>query len=143
MHIISESPTGLIYGWDSVDQIPSDHRRLTEEEVYVHINPPKTEHDLYLVWKASRQAAVDAIVVTTSKGNAFDGHELAQARMARAVMIAVEGETMPWILADNTVVIVDKEELSEALRLAGTRQTELWMPESYWESTTPTETEEP
>lgn len=116
--------------------ISPEMRPMTSEEVEAHLNPAATEEQLYLKWKAKRQAAVDSMVVVTSKGNAFDGHELAQARMARAVMLAVEGETTPWILADNTVVLVDKAELQEALRLAGARQTELWMPDSYWESVT-------
>lgn len=116
--------------------ITGDMRPLTDEELGAHLNPQPTPEQLYEQWKAQRQQAVDSIVVTTSKGNAFDGYELAQARMARAIMIANPEETTPWILADNTVVQVDVAELSEALRLAGLRQTELWIPPAQEPETT-------
>lgn len=111
-------------------------RQLTDEELEAHLNPQPTPEQLYQQWKAQRQAAVDSIVVVTTAGNAFDGHELAQARMARAIMIANPEETTPWILADNTVVQVDVGELSEALRLASLRQTELWIPPAQEPETT-------
>ena len=116
--------------------ITPEMRELTAEEVQAHLHPAPTDEQLYQQWKAQRQAAVDSIVVITTAGNAFDGHELAQARMARAIMLANPEETTPWILADNTVVQVDVAELSEALRLAGLRQTELWIPPAQEPETT-------
>lgn len=33
MHIQSQGPGGKVWGWHSVDEIPADHRRLTDEEI--------------------------------------------------------------------------------------------------------------
>lgn len=77
--------------------------------------------------KAKRQAEIDAIIVTTAAGNSFDGDEASQTRMTRAITSLQPGETMPWVLADNVAADVSKEELQEALRLAGTVQTEIWL----------------
>lgn len=77
--------------------------------------------------KQERAQAVADIVVTTTAGNAFDGHEDAQNRMARALLGLSDTDTMPWVLADNTIVQVTKAELQEALRLSGTALAELWV----------------
>lgn len=77
--------------------------------------------------KAKRQAEIDSIIVTTAAGNSFDGDEASQTRMTRAITSLQPGETMPWVLADNVAADVSKEELQEALRLAGTVQTEIWL----------------
>lgn len=77
--------------------------------------------------KKERAAAVAAITVTTTAGNTFDGDEDSQNRMTRAIMGAVDDtETVPWTLADNTIVNVNRVELAEALRLAGSAQAAIW-----------------
>lgn len=79
--------------------------------------------------KANRQAAVDAIQVTTQAGNTFDGDETSQTRMARAI-IALQATGTPsvtWVLADNTVIQATGAELSEALALAGAAQAAVWV----------------
>jgi len=77
-------------------------------------------------FKESRQALVDSIVVEV-EGKLFDGDEVSQTRMARAISVMKEDETTKWVLADNSVYFPTKEELIEALRLAGSRQTEVWV----------------
>jgi len=77
--------------------------------------------------KAARQAEVEAIKVTTVAGNTFDGDEDAQNRMSRAVTSMEPGDTIPWVLADNTVAVVEQDELKEALRLAGAAMAEIWV----------------
>ncbi|MDC7704042.1 hypothetical protein [Vogesella indigofera] len=77
--------------------------------------------------KAARQAEVDAIVVTTAAGNAFDGDERSQERMSRALAALDDGESVTWVLHDNTVASIGKAELREALRLAGATQTTIWV----------------
>ena len=81
--------------------------------------------------KADRQAAVDAITVTTSSGRVFDGDETSQGRMARAVigMQAAGALSINWVLHDNTVASVPVAELTEALVLAGQEQARLWVPQ--------------
>ena len=79
--------------------------------------------------KAARQAAVDAIVVTTHAGNTFDGDETSQTRMARAIIALQTTGTsaVTWVLADNSVIQATAAELSEALALAGAKQAEIWV----------------
>lgn len=80
-------------------------------------------------FKAQRTEAVRNIKVTTTAGNAFDGDEQSQTRMARALIGMQDGETIPWTLADNSAVEASKAELAEALRLAGEQQSALWQPD--------------
>ena len=79
--------------------------------------------------KAQRQAAVDAIKVTTKAGHTFDGDETSQTRMTRAVlaMQATGTPSVTWVLADNTVIQATATELTEALALAGAEQARLWV----------------
>jgi len=80
-------------------------------------------------WKADRAEAVAAIKVTTQAGNTFDGDEVSQARMARAILglQASTSPTVTWVLADNTVIEATATELQEALALAGAEQARLWV----------------
>ena len=84
------------------------------------------------LWKSQRAAAVASIKVTTAAGNVFDGDEVSQGRMARAVLsinAAPAGATTPWVLADNTVINATADELLEAMTLAGIAQGALWVQE--------------
>ena len=79
-------------------------------------------------WKQQRQQAVDSITVTVN-GKVFDGDELSQTRMARAIigMQAAQVSELVWVLADNTPTMVTVAELTEALVLAGQAQAALWV----------------
>ena len=76
-------------------------------------------------FKANRSDAVEAIVVTVGEKQ-FDGDEQSQTRMARVLVGMLDDETIPWVLADNTVMQATRAELTEALRLAGAAQAALW-----------------
>lgn len=78
--------------------------------------------------KAKRAEAVDSIVVTTSTGKVFDGDELSQGRMSRAILVmqALGAPVTTWVLHDNTPTEVTLAELTEALALAGQEQSKLW-----------------
>jgi len=91
--------------------------------------PPKTPEELRAEAKTTRQAAVDAIKVTTQAGNTFDGDETSQARMSRAILVLSTGyaASVNWVLADNTVIQADVAELTEALALAGAAQAAIWV----------------
>jgi len=78
-------------------------------------------------FKDSRAALVAAITVTTAAGNTFDGDEQSQERMARSITALDEGETVLWVLHDNSVTEASRDELREALRLAGSAQAALWV----------------
>jgi hypothetical protein len=79
--------------------------------------------------KEARRIAVDSIKVTTSQGHTFDGDEVSQGRMTRAIMaLDAAGQTSTtWVLSNNQPTQVTRAELFEALILAGTEQTRLWV----------------
>lgn len=78
--------------------------------------------------KNHRILNVELIQVTTSSGKTFDGNEISQTRMMRAILVAqANGVTSRmWTLADNTTVEVTLIELMEALTLASQAQDKLW-----------------
>lgn len=80
-------------------------------------------------WKLDRAEAVNNVKVTTTAGNTFDGDEVSQGRMARAVLglESVPNSTVTWVLADNSKIQATSAELREALALAGAEQARLWV----------------
>ena len=91
--------------------------------------PEKTPEQLREEAKAARAAAVGNIKVTTQSGNTFDGDETSQTRMSRAILVLSTGAaaSVPWVLADNTVIQASAAELTEALALAGAEQARFWV----------------
>jgi len=79
--------------------------------------------------KVRRSLAVEAIKVTTAAGNTFDGDEVSQGRMARAIIALSTGlaPSVTWVLADNTTIAATSAELTEALVLAGMAQAAIWV----------------
>lgn len=77
-------------------------------------------------FKIDRATAVKNIKVEVN-GKLFDGDETSQGRMARSLVALKDDETITWVLSDNTTAQVSKDDLLEALRLAGLKQTELWV----------------
>lgn len=79
--------------------------------------------------KDERDAAVASIVVTTAVGNQFDGDEVSQGRMARAIIAlqATGAPSVTWVLHDNSVIQATAAELTEALALAGAAQAAIWV----------------
>ena len=75
--------------------------------------------------KRVRADAVAAIKVTVD-GMEFDGDETSQQRVARSILALKDGETITWVLRDNSIVEVTKEQLKQVLRKAGEEQTKLW-----------------
>lgn len=93
------------------------------------IRPKKTEEELskekIINAKIERANYVSKLIVEVD-GLKFDGDETSQDRMARSIVALNDGETIQWILADNTIVNVTKEQLRQALRLSGEAQTAIW-----------------
>ena len=111
-----------------------DAELITEIEAAGLIEEPtQAEKDAYSAqlareqFKASRASAVLKITITTTAGNVFDGDETSQTRMARAISVLNDGENTPWVLHDNTAILATKEELKEALKMAGMAQSDLWV----------------
>lgn len=84
------------------------------------------------VKKALREQRLNSIVVTVERADGtllqFDGDEESQKRLDRfsRSMNATCRETIPWVLADNTMADVTADELEQALDLAMRKQGELW-----------------
>lgn len=81
--------------------------------------------------KTERSRAVSSITVQVD-GMVFDGDEKAQERMSRTITAATAtgasmDDTTTWVLHDNTIATVSIRQLATALRLAGEKQTELWV----------------
>lgn len=77
--------------------------------------------------KRLRTEAVERITVQTTAGHVFDGDERSQDRMARAIVAMGDADSINWVLANNSVEVVSKEELREALRLAGAAMAAEWV----------------
>ena len=103
-------------------------REMTPEEQAAL--PVRTEEDLAReareLFKQEREKAVASIVVEVD-GLLFDGDEVSQTRMARAAVVMQDGETTTWVQANNIPAEVTKDQLIEAIRLAGAEQTRLWV----------------
>jgi hypothetical protein len=78
-----------------------------------------------LTAKAEREEFVKRIVVEVD-GMMFDGDEVSQDRMARSIIALDLGEKVQWVLADNSIKMVTRAQLREALRKSGEAQTAIW-----------------
>jgi hypothetical protein len=86
--------------------------------------PPKTREEL----KAERAATILALKVTTQAGNTFDADETSIQRLNTGVNVTgITGQTVPWVLADNTVIVATQAELAEALCLAAAAVAAVWI----------------
>lgn len=110
----------------SLSEIETDKGVEKTLTATVHGPHVPTEHELA---KQARAKAVSKITVTTTAGNTFNGDETSQDRMARAIIALNTGAapSIAWRLADNTTIDATKEELTEALVLAGQAQSAIWM----------------
>jgi len=90
---------------------------------------PAEPQDPREVAKAAREKAVSEIKVTTQAGNTFDGDEISQGRMSRAIIALSTGlaPSVNWVLADNSVIQATAAELTEALVMAGQAQAAIWV----------------
>lgn len=106
----------------------SDYSILTYESYLETEHYSQVEGQIeYGKLKETRDKDVKAITVEVD-GLVFNGDEESQNRMSRAVAAAEDlDETIFWKLANNTVHEVTAAQLKSALRLAGRRQTQLWM----------------
>ena len=103
------------------------HTRAEQEAEAIAKDAEEKATQALAAAKSARQAEVDAIIVTTQSGKVFDGNEDAQNSMSRAVNAMEDADTLPWVLADNTIAQVTRAELREALKLAGASMAEIWV----------------
>jgi len=81
------------------------------------------------MWKAKLQRidAVSKLIVTTQAGHTYDADKDSQIMMGVYLSALEDGDIIPWVLADNSVVMIDRVELKAALRLAGAALAPLWV----------------
>lgn len=86
--------------------------QMTQAEIDAHLKPP--------ILPPSKADLLATITVTTQSGKTFDGNETARTDILSALTTGeLIGETSTnWKLADNTVALVTRDELLEALSLA-------------------------
>lgn len=114
------------------DYSEDTHYRTEQDEAPYVVYTRKSDEQIAAAalsrTKGARMAAIDGIKVTTASGKVFDGDEVSQGRMARAIIaLSAAGGTVSWVLANNTVAQVNATELTEALALAGAEQARLWV----------------
>ena len=79
------------------------------------------------VKKRLRAFEVDNLKVACSDGYIFDGDEVSQDRMSRALLGMNDTDIISWKTADNNFVNINKAKLAEILRKAGEIQTQIWV----------------
>lgn len=116
--------------YQSIGMIEMDVEEAYDGKWYVAGYAPQKPQELIdqenlIAAKLERAEYVSKIVVEVD-GMQFDGDETSQDRMVRAAYALNDGETVQWVLADNAIAQVTKEQLRQALRLAGEAQTAIW-----------------
>ena len=93
----------------------------------IPLTPEEIEEQELIEAKRIRAQKVASIKVTVD-GMVFDGDEMAQSRMARAITAADTAgmDSTTWVLADNTVKLVTKAQLQEALSKSMIEMGKLW-----------------
>ena len=130
----------IVRSTGEVVYVESEKLELIEEQVLVgdiaefvdEIVDLLDNNEVYVqaIRRARKEKAIREITVDVNS-KAFDGDEISQSRMLRAIQIAaVTGETATqWKLADNSIVDVTLDELKEALMLAGKEMSKIWLGE--------------
>lgn len=130
-HAISKA-TGVCFGTPTTAEqwaeLGVEYSVLVEPDpAPVEPTPEELEKQELEEAKRVRKDAVEAIKVEVD-GMTFDGDEVAQSRMARAITAADAAgmDSTVWVLADNTVATVTKAQLQQALSKAMLAMAELW-----------------
>ena len=94
---------------------------------FVFTPPVKTPEQILQEAKAERNQAVNNIVVEVD-GMEFDGNEDAQRRISVAITTAnITGQkSVDWVLKNNTVANVTREQLERVLALSMQEMQRLW-----------------
>ena len=124
VEITNADHAALLNGQSSGKVISADENGIP----YLADPPPPTAEQLRAKAKLERSEAVERITVTVGT-KVFDGDEISQTRMARAIigMQAAGVGYLTWVLADNTVTNATLAELTQAMVLAGQAQAAVWV----------------
>lgn len=103
------------------ESLDAEIRKLLKDfSISPYVEKEKTDEELARIAKKEKETLLKNIVITTSFGNKFDGHESARLNMSNAIQASkILGKTSnKWKLADNSIKEITLEELEEALALA-------------------------
>ena len=119
----------LNYTGDASIVPDGEYFKFNGDEIVIDIiaETQRLDSEARELWKEERTKRVTEIKVTTAAGNEFDGDEISQTRMSRAISVMSSTDTTTWILANNNPISATKAELKEALKLAGEEQTFIWI----------------
>lgn len=123
----------------STDAIPTDTRMtvIRGDEMFCYFDDDpevidavqsRAHYEAHMLrerGKRERSEHIKLIKITTASGKIFNGDEISQQRMQRAITVLGDGEIIEWTLADNARANVARLELKEALRLAFLKQSEI------------------
>lgn len=127
--------TNTVYDSTGKQIIPSDDPNSEDIQTYrawiLEGNSPVIDEtpapeEVLRQKKEERAWEVDNIRVTID-GMVFDGDEVSQDRMSRAIIGLNPGETITWVLHNNVPAVITRETLQEALRAAGAAMAEIWV----------------
>lgn len=111
--------------------VEKDWVEITIEEVMEITNPPLSAEEIkqgeIAKWKSERDIKVQNIEVTY-KDVVYQGEEKSQDRMSRAVSALPNTDvTTLWVAKDNSVQLLNKEDLQNILLLARTEMSRIWI----------------
>lgn len=95
----------------------------TEQEI-VLTEEQKRERELFKA--KQRRGVVMATTTVEVDGMRFDGSEVSQERMARYILALDDTDSISWVMADDTIQKVTRQQLAQALKLAVRKQSEIW-----------------
>ena len=134
--LIKDSKGGIkgVYSGSSLQELLASvhegdiYEEVSDDYVLPEIDLTYDPHYVRYINKQNKLDRVAAVVVAVG-AKTFDGDEVSQGRMLRAMQIAaVTGETTTmWKLADNSIVEVTLDELKEALALSGKEMSKIWL----------------
>jgi hypothetical protein len=95
--------------------LAKDKIAMTQEEIELHLNPPKTQEQLDAEAKAEIELQLANLTVEVN-GNVFDADKEARQNMADAILASstLGATETVWRLADNTEQTVTLDELKQA-----------------------------
>ena len=125
MNTLYKNKNGQVYSISPIQKPKEDWIKLTEEEIELILNPPLTTEQIYTNWKSERQNKIDNLEVVHND-IVYQGDELSQTRIARAISVMDDIETTQWVAKDNSIQTLNKADLSAILKEAGIKQTLIW-----------------
>jgi len=143
-YFVNADNDGFITGYyndDVHDSIPDTAKPITPEQwqgaldmgankfiggEFINFVSPITDEQARAAFKQNR-ANLIAVMTVTVDSMVFDADKEARDNITTAVTALEPLETQLWVLADNTDVLVTREQLKQVLRAIGAMHTDVWV----------------